>query len=138
MKDSAPGESAGPGWKPVGVLLACLGVTGLVRVATAWQLPMPFCALRKLTGIPCPACGSTRSLLAWTHLDAAAAFHFNPLFCIGFVLGTGWLLLCITDGWTGRGWASRIEGMVRKGPVLRVLVVLAILNWVYLCFSLPK
>lgn len=141
MKLAVSDASGREGWKPVWVLLAGVGVAGFVRVAVAWQLPLPFCLLRKLTGLPCPACGSTRSLLAWTHLDPVAAFRFNPLFCLGSVLAAGWLLLWVTDRWTGRGLAAGIERAARRLPVTPVAWILGVsaaLNWVYLCFSLPK
>ncbi|HXJ55152.1 MAG TPA: DUF2752 domain-containing protein [Verrucomicrobiae bacterium] len=132
---SAPGRE---GWRPVWILLAGLATAGLVRLAMAWRLPLPFCVLRKFTGLPCPACGSTRSLLAWTHLDPVAAFQFNPLFCLGSVLAGGWLLLWVTDRWTGRARAAQLERAARKLPLVWILAILAALNWVYLCFSLPK
>jgi hypothetical protein len=120
------------------VLLSCVGAVIGLRLAMALHWPLPFCLLRKVTGVPCPACGSTRSLLAWTHLDPVTAFHYNPLFCIGLLLGGAWLLLGLVDGWTGRGWATEVERGMGKLPLIRILVALAALNWVYLCFNLPK
>ena len=40
---------------------------------------LPYCAILRLTGRPCPGCGATRALLAILHGDVVAAFHFNPL-----------------------------------------------------------
>jgi len=125
-------------WVPAGIVLGCLGAAVAARLATAWSLPLPFCLLRKLTGVPCPACGSTRSLLAWTHFDPVNAFRFNPLFALACVLGVAWLLLRMGDLWLGRGWADSLRAVSGKVPVRKVLGVLAALNWVYLCCTLPK
>jgi hypothetical protein len=37
------------------------------------------CMLRRLTGMPCPTCGVTRSLRALGQGEAAAAVRFHPL-----------------------------------------------------------
>ena len=38
------------------------------------------CPFYLFTGIHCPGCGMTRSLLALLHLDIKKAFYFHPLF----------------------------------------------------------
>src|SRR5688572_3117216 len=48
------------------------------RFGMAWAWPLPQCWLRKLTGLPCPACGSTRSLAAWSQWDLGQALQLNP------------------------------------------------------------
>jgi hypothetical protein len=37
------------------------------------------CPLRQLTGVPCPTCFLTRSLLAACRGDASASLHWHPL-----------------------------------------------------------
>lgn len=44
------------------------------------------CPLRRITGIPCPMCGMTTSVVDTTRLDMHAAFTTNP-FGILFVAG---------------------------------------------------
>jgi len=44
------------------------------------------CPFRKLTGLACPGCGSTRALHRLIHGDVVAAFHFNPLFVLALPL----------------------------------------------------
>ena len=46
------------------------------------------CPFRRLTGLPCPACGATRALLAASRLDFGRAFALNP------ILPLAALLLC--------------------------------------------
>lgn len=38
----------------------------------------PVCLFRKMTGLACPGCGSTRALHALLHGDVVTAFKFNP------------------------------------------------------------
>jgi len=61
-------------WLAVG--LSTLGGVGL------WLhlgLPTPACLLHATTGIPCPTCGTTRSLRALLGGDLPTAFAWNPL-----------------------------------------------------------
>ena len=41
------------------------------------------CLIKHTTGIPCPACGSTRSMLSLMDFNFTAAMYFNP---IGIIL----------------------------------------------------
>ncbi len=54
-----------------------------------WRIPGLVCPLRHWTGIPCPTCGMTRSLMAVVRGDwEQALIHhvFGPLLFIGLVL----------------------------------------------------
>lgn len=57
------------------------GLAMLVPASVSPLLPQGLgfpCALRALTGVPCPFCGLTRSVTATARLDLAAAFDLNP------------------------------------------------------------
>lgn len=59
---------------------AVLSSAGLI--AALWLrsgLPSPPCALHALTGIPCPTCGTTRSVAALLQGKTHTAFLLNPL-----------------------------------------------------------
>lgn len=124
-------------------LAACLAALGLP--------PMPPCAFKLLTGMPCAFCGSTRAALALAQLDFAAALRFNPLttlallgaFAWGLVWGAGRFLTRhrAAHGSGGFGasrrafgmrWAERVTARLgrRAWLVLGVAVLLA--NWAYL------
>jgi hypothetical protein len=106
--------------------------------ALRYQLPLPFCLLRTLTGVPCPACGCTRSLAAWAHFSASDAFRFNPLFCLACLALAGWGLLGLADVVLGTPHAARLALLARRCASTRRLLALAGLNWLYLWLNLPK
>ncbi len=43
-----------------------------------WEVPVS-CAFRRLTGVPCPGCGLTRSFVYLAHGQALDAFRMNLL-----------------------------------------------------------
>ena len=55
------------------LLLGC----GAVVAAVPGDQGLP-CPLRTLTGVPCPLCGMTTSVVATLHLDLGAALAANP------------------------------------------------------------
>ena len=59
-------------WTGAGLLAA-----GAVLPALPGEPGLP-CLLRTLTGIPCPLCGMTTSVVAALHLDPADALAANP------------------------------------------------------------
>ena len=73
-----PFDRSRPALGPIyGVVLAAAAI-----VATSWlwlDLPRLICPLRRVAGVPCPTCGSTRMVEAVLRGDFAAAFGANPL-----------------------------------------------------------
>ena len=91
------------------------------------------CTFRRLTGIPCPACGTTRTALALLGLDPAAAFAVNPLaatagilFVVGGALAAVWLLLRwpvpVVETGGSRRWVATLAAVV-------------LINWAYLILT---
>lgn len=138
---AAPGALVSTQFRHWSPLLICLGLAAgalVARLCLQFQVPLPFCLLRKITGIPCPACGSTRSLVAWAHLDPIEAFRLNPAFflLVGGVIA--WAIVHLSD----RVLGTRVAEHLRRAWRDRVrtwqwLAVIAI-NWLYLCLTLPK
>ena len=59
-----------------------LAVTAVLVVSVVWS-PAAFqrlslCPMRRMTGIPCPGCGLTRSFCAISHGRFRRAFEYNP------------------------------------------------------------
>lgn len=94
-----------------------------------------FCPFKKITGIPCPACGTTRALLALLHGQWIQALQLNPL-----ALPAA-LFLLITPLWIAADIAARrqsywlayykAEQLLRKKTLAIPALLFIITNWIW-------
>ena len=116
------------------------GTIVLIGVGAARFLPLeklaPRCLFRAFTGVSCPTCGATRSLVHFSHGDLVGAFVLNPLMtillasaiayfvvsCIGVLLNLPRVVLCLSP--------------VEKNVMRVSAVLLFIVNWSYVVSSL--
>jgi hypothetical protein len=91
------------------------------------------CFMKQFLHLPCPSCGTTRSVLSLAQGQWTDAFFFNPL---GFVLGPLLLVLPFWwafDLWTGRqGLWNAYQQCSRKFSTPNIwipTVFLLLLNW---------
>jgi len=109
------------------VALGCL----TIYLSHRWARPVVLCAFRRITGLACPTCGSTRSATLLIRGDVGAAFRTQP-----FMVTAAAVLLCLTLLRVLFARRLRIE----TTPALRRMglgLVLAALvaNWAYvICF----
>lgn len=120
------------------VLAACTTALAGARIIQLIPQILPPCGLRTLTGIPCPFCGSTRALIAWSHWEVAEAIRWSPLVALGGAAVCGWLILRALDGWRGTDWTPQVMRRLGKRPWPAVFLGAVLVNWVYLMFWLPK
>nr|WP_228122358.1 DUF2752 domain-containing protein [Saccharothrix syringae] len=80
---------------------------------------LPPCPLYALTGIQCPACGSTRMVHALLHGDLAAAWHFNAVMLVAGLPLLAWLWL----RWARAARRGRPNPPVPRRVAVPVLVV---------------
>ena len=123
---------------PVWVVGGLAALAWITRLALEWRFPLPQCWLRKLTGIPCPACGCTRSLASWASGDLEQALLFNPLFfavCVGLLL---WLALWLAQLTSNRPLLENIHARAARLPRWKMAIALVVTNWLYLYLKLPK
>ncbi len=95
------------------------------------------CLFRQITGLPCPACGMTRSIVLTLHGHAATALRLNlagPLWVLAVVSIAGALLWL---AWRQRS-ASAAQAEAAKRRVWKlalvqgaVVVVLLATNWIH-------
>jgi hypothetical protein len=116
------------------------GIMALLVLCAARFLPvltiLPSCTFKSLTGVPCPTCGSTRSIVHLTHGEFLASLAMNPLAsiaCGGILLFFLYSLftLALDSPRLGLVLTEREKNGVRIGVVLLVLA-----NWGYLIFAL--
>jgi hypothetical protein len=108
--------------------------SSFVWLASGW--PWPGCWFRRLTGLPCPTCGATRSALSLAHGELAAAWGHNPLI---FLCYAGTIILDLYCLGVLLFQFPRVRLTVLPTHVKRCLGVFVFaavaLNWVYLLVS---
>jgi hypothetical protein len=143
--DGSAGSVAEPSPEPrpnplVGAIVLAAIVSGIsfVHFADRMHLPWPVCALRQWTGVPCPGCGTTRSLLAWAELRPVEALRLNPLLACVMVGVIVWAALHLSDHYCKTRGLAVLRAWSNSAVLLRVVIVAALLNWIYLWIMLPQ
>ena len=91
------------------------------------------CLFKLLTGIPCPACGSTRAVLALLRGEDVLAY--NPLGILTFGAALLTLVMLSRDLVTGsdtlfRGW-RRAEQFVSQPLIAAACIAVLATNWMW-------
>lgn len=107
--------------RAVGIAAATTVVALVTRAGGGRSLPLELwrCPVRQLTGIPCPTCYLTRSVLATLQGDLTQALHWHAF---GPLLVALTVVLGLWVGFGGR-WSRR--------PLLQGAIVLAALAAAY-------
>jgi hypothetical protein len=113
---------------------AFLGLAGWF----AARLPMPRCAFRSLTGLPCVTCGATRAAIQFFHGHFTASFLFNPLAFLAFCALLAFDLYALIV-LTTRAPRLRLGNFSRKEKLLARTATIFLLagNWIYLLTARP-
>ncbi|NLP12790.1 DUF2752 domain-containing protein [bacterium] len=93
---------------------------------------VPPCLFRMWTGLPCPACGATRSGIFLSRLAFKDAFFANPLFFVLYLALAAWGFNSIIGALFGKN--SRLVLNKRESDIGRhvVLPAVLLLNWLFL------
>ena len=104
-----------------------LALTAVCSAAAAWvhenHDPGALCPLRRITGIPCPLCGSTTLFMEAGAGHWSAALAANPFTVVGAVLFLAAPLLRFSpvDAWVGLG----------RARALTLLAVVLAASWIW-------
>jgi hypothetical protein len=115
------------------IYFAVAGASGffLYTLYRLRRFPVFPCVFKEITGIACPTCGSTRSLICLSRFDIFSAFRFNPLVFIGIILFSLWGLYGFYVLFSG----NKIQVILSKKEWRSArwgILVLILLNWIYL------
>jgi len=120
--------------------LACLAGYGWLALISRLKpeevgVDYDVCLIRHFTHIPCPSCGSTRSVLALMQGDLAGGLYWNPL---GFLI---FAVLVILPFWIGYDLLFKretlfkfyglFENTLRRKWVAIPAIALILLNWAW-------
>lgn len=93
------------------------------------------CLIKHVTNIPCPSCGSTRSVISLTKGDFIGALNFNP---IGYLVA---MIMLISPIWiiadtikrtkTLFDFYLKIETYLKRLKIAIPLILLVIINWIW-------
>jgi hypothetical protein len=98
---------------------------------------LPRCTLKSWTGVPCPFCGSTRSLTAWSQFDLVQAFAWNPLTALACLCIAAWFLFWLGAALLNNPAPNSLAQWIRRPGAGYFLLLLLLANWVYLLLNLP-
>ena len=93
-------------WLLVGSASLCL--LGVALATPGIQLPR--CGFKTITGLPCPTCGLTRTIIALSRGDLDRALFINPLAAIACGAGLLYLL------YAARSWRCGCRASGRQCP----------------------
>jgi hypothetical protein len=119
-------------------LRVIFGAIGVAAVVAAKVFPFgvlpSMCGLKLTTGLPCLACGMTRSWIHLAHGHPLAAFVQNPLGALLFLATAGTLIYLVARQ-LGMP-AVRLKTGDREAWVLRGLAIVGVVaNWLYVIFT---
>jgi hypothetical protein len=93
------------------------------------------CLIKHTTNIPCPSCGSTRSIISLTKGNFAEALKINPLgYIVAFIMFSApiWMAIdMLTKRKTLFEFYQKIETYLKKPQYAIPLLLLVIINWIW-------
>ena len=93
------------------------------------------CMMKLITTIPCPSCGSTRSVLSLMHGDILQALYINPfgiIIAMTMLVAPFWILIDIVFKKNSfRLFFSQIELLLVKPRMAIPLILIVLLNWIW-------
>ena len=110
------------------VIAAICIVGGCVALAHVCGLTL--CPLKRLTGVPCPTCGSTRAAALMLRGDVGGAFAMQPLaMTVACLLPLAWLASWSVFG--RRRTAMFLRAAVRRPLFWWLCAAAVVANWAY-------
>lgn len=93
------------------------------------------CLIKHVTNIPCPSCGSTRSVISLTKGDFIGALNSNPigyLVAIVMLIAPIWIITdTIKKTKTLFDFYIKIEIYLKRPKIAIPLILLVIINWIW-------
>lgn len=113
------------------LLVLLLVIVTLYLSVEPWLPLRLHCVIKSLTGVPCPGCGTIRSLQLLLHGDLVGSVLTNPLGLLLAILSIAAVTLMVRDVRKNDDMLYRL--MHRRWPplALAVVVLLTLANWLW-------
>jgi len=116
------------------------GSIALFLLVSARVLPIlsitPSCVFKGITGIPCPTCGATRSVVLLSKGYLATAFAMNPLVTLSLIAAVTYFLYSVITLTFNIPQLSFLLTDHEKKAVHTMAVILILVQWAYLISAL--
>jgi hypothetical protein len=121
------------------IILTLAGYIWLFVTLNKGEADATICLFKQVTGIPCPSCGSSRSVLSVLDGHWAHAILINPLGLMAVFLLAIIPLWLVYDGLTRQASLYKVflhaEQTIKK-PIFAIpLILLLLANWVWNIFK---
>jgi hypothetical protein len=123
------------------ILLSTACILGYIWLAitinrhTSGRPDLDVCLFKHLTTLPCPSCGSTRSIMALLNGDIAGSLFWNPFGLIVFVVLVAspvWIFYdMITRKTTLFCFYLNVEHFINQKRVAIPAIILVLVNWLW-------
>lgn len=118
------------------IFIACIaGYIWLYWSLNETQTEIEVCFVKNITSIPCPSCGSTRSIVSLLNGDFVGAITMNPL---GYIVA---LIMFVSPLWilfdilykrnTLFTFYRKIESYLKKPHYSLPMILFLIINWIW-------
>lgn len=122
------------------ILTACLA--GYSWIAVSFRMNVEtnncgigLCTFKYITNMPCPSCGSTRSVLSIMDGDIIKAMFWNPIGLIIFIILIVFPIWIIADFIKGKSslyrFYNRFEILLKQKTFAVPTILLVLVNWVW-------
>ena len=112
------------------------GGIALLMLGAGWLLPIlsfaPDCVFKGLTGIPCPTCGSSRSVMHLAHGDILSALAMNPLTTLCLIAAILYFIASLTSVAFDLPRINIILAVKEKNVMRAGVVMILLAQWAYL------
>ena len=93
------------------------------------------CLIKHVTNVPCPSCGSTRSVLSLTQGNFVQAINYNPLGLVIaaiMLLSPFWLVFDLTTkSHSFYRFFRKMELQLKRPQYAIPLILIVVINWIW-------
>tara|TARA_B110000091_G_scaffold167086_1_gene178777 strand:- start:46582 stop:46998 length:417 start_codon:yes stop_codon:yes gene_type:complete len=93
------------------------------------------CLIKHLTNIPCPSCGSSRSVISLLNGDFIVALNFNPIgYIVALIMLVApvWIIMDIIKKTNSLfNFYLKTENYLKRLKIAIPLILLVIINWIW-------